>query len=105
MSAGRVELFIKVIWRELDMAVQQRPEPGQGMARTLDGIFDGSEWRTEITAPDVAERMNQAVRLLARKVGARWWTTNHDKGRDLIKDCIWNDHSGRWLRRTGGPRT
>lgn len=63
---------------------------------------------TEITAPDVNERMSQAVRLLARKVGAKWWTyvrmvtggqatryillhlTNHDKDRDLIKDCIWN---------------
>lgn len=108
MNAGRVELFINVIWRELDMAVQQRPALGQGMAGTLDLIFGGDEWRTEITAPDVGERMNQAVRLLARKVGAKWWTyvrmvtggeatryillhlTNHDKGRDLIKDCIWS---------------
>lgn len=107
MRAGRVELFINVIWRELDMAVRQRPEPGDGMARTLDTIFGGDEWRTEITAPDVNERMRQAVRLLARKIGAKWWTyvrmvtggeatryillhlTNHDKGRDLIKDCIW----------------
>jgi three-Cys-motif partner protein len=68
MGAGRVELFINVIWRELDMAVQQRPEPGEGMARTLDTIFGGDEWRTEITAPDVLDRMSQAVRLLARKV-------------------------------------
>ena len=108
MRAGRVELFINVIWRELDMAVQQRPEPGEGMARTLDTIFGGEEWRTEITAPEVNERMSQAVRLLARKVGAKWWTyvrmvtggqatryillhlTNHDKGRDLIKNCIWS---------------
>lgn len=108
MSAGRVELFINVIWRELDMAVQQRPQPGEGMAITLDEIFGGDDWRTEITAPDVNERMNQAVRLLARKLGAKWWTfvrmvsggdatryillhlTNHDAGRDLIKDCVWN---------------
>jgi three-Cys-motif partner protein len=108
MRAGRVELFINVIWRELDMAVMQRPEPGEGMARTLDTIFGGEEWRTEITAPDVNERMSQAVRLLARKVRAKWWTyvrmvtggqatryillhlTNHDKGRELIKDCIWS---------------
>ena len=108
MRAGRVELFINVIWRELDMAVQQRPEPGEGMARTLDTIFGGEGWRTEITAPDVNERMRQAVRLLARNIGAKWWTyvrmvtggeatryillhlTNHDKGRDLIKDCIWS---------------
>ncbi len=108
MAAGRVELFVNVIWRELDMAVQQRPEPGTGMAQTLDSIFGGDDWRTEITAPDVNERMNQAVRLLARKIGAKWWTyvrmvsggtatryillhlTNHDKGRDLFKDCVWS---------------
>ena len=91
---------------------QQRPwstrPPGEGMARTLDTIFGGEGWRTEITAPDVNERMRQAVRLLARNIGAKWWTyvrmvtggeatryillhlTNHDKGRDLIKDCIWS---------------
>lgn len=107
MAAGRVELFVNVIWRELDMAVQQRPEPGHGMADTLDSIFGGPDWRDEIDSDDVDERMNQAVRLLARKVGAKWWTfirmvsggkatryllvhfTNHDDGRDLMKDCIW----------------
>ncbi|HUE90285.1 MAG TPA: three-Cys-motif partner protein TcmP [Vicinamibacterales bacterium] len=108
MTAGRVELFINVIWRELDMAVQQRPGTDDGLAKTLDSIFGGDDWRTEITALDVSERMNQAVRLLARKIGAKWWTyvrmvsggqatryillhlTNHDKGRDLMKDCIWS---------------
>lgn len=108
MSAGRVELFINVIWRELDMAVQQRPLMGSGLANTLDLFFGGGEWRTEITSPDVNERMRQAARLLARKIGARWWTfvkmvtgghatryillhlSNHDKGRDLFKDCVWS---------------
>jgi hypothetical protein len=28
MKAGRVELVINVMWRELDMLVQQRPAPG-----------------------------------------------------------------------------
>jgi hypothetical protein len=32
MAAGRAELFIDVIWRELDMAVQQQPPEGAGSA-------------------------------------------------------------------------
>lgn len=108
MAAGRVELFINIIWRELDMAVAQRPEAGTGMADTLDEIFGGDDWRTAIDSEDVDERLDQAVRLLAGKVGAKWWTyirmvsggkatrylllhlTNHDRGRDLIKDCVWS---------------
>ncbi len=31
MASGRVELFINVIWRELDMAIQQRQPPGHGL--------------------------------------------------------------------------
>ena len=108
MAAGRVELFINVIWRELDMAVSQRPDAGTAMADTLDAIFGGNRWRTGIDSEDVDERLDQAVRLLANRVGAKWWTyirmvtggsatrylllhlTNHDKGRDLIKDCVWS---------------
>ena len=106
MAFGRVELFINVIWRELDMAVAQRPRAGEGMANTLDAIFDGDEWRG-IEGDDVDKRLDQAVALLGKKVGAKLWTyirmvsggkatrylllhlTNHDKGRDLMKDCIW----------------
>lgn len=93
------------------------------MAETLDAIFDGGEWRTEIDAENVDERMDQAVALLARKVGARWWTyvrmvsggratrylllhlTNHDKGRDLIKDCIWTvcPDGGYYVRKSDNP--
>jgi three-Cys-motif partner protein len=108
LKAGRVELFVNVIWRELDMAIrlaQTGDKPG--MAATLNEIFDGEEWRTAIGADDVDERADQAVQLLAQKIGARWHTyvrmlgdngrtryvlvhlTNHDEGRDLMKDCIW----------------
>lgn len=123
MAAGRVELFINVIWRELDMAVAQRPAAGSTMADTLDSIFDGDEWRTEIDAEDVDQRIDQAVALLGRKVGTRWWThirmvsggratrylllhlTNHDKGRDLIKDCIWSvcPDGGYYVRKSDNP--
>ncbi len=107
MAAGRVELFVNVIWRELDMAICQRPEPQHGMAATLDAIFAGEDWRAidGVTADD---RMDQAVELLANKIGAQWHTyirmttggkatrylllhlTNHDDGRDLMKECMWN---------------
>ena len=106
MSAGRVELFVNVIWRELDMAIRQRQPPGHGLAATLDEIFAGDGWRTiEGDTPD--ERMDGVVQLLSDKIGARWHTyirmssggtatrylllhlTNHDQGRDLMKECIW----------------
>jgi hypothetical protein len=122
MSAGRVELFVNVIWRELDMAVAQgRKQPG--MARTLDLVFDGPEWREAISSPDQDERAEQAVELLARKIGARHWTsirmlgdngatryllvhfTNHDAGRDLMKDCVWKvaPHGGFFVRKSDNP--
>lgn len=107
MGAGRVELFVNIIWRELDMAVRQKPEPGSAMSDTLDSVFGGDEWRVAINGDTQDERADQAARLLASKVGAKWWTyirmvsggnatrymllhlTNHDRGRDLMKDCIW----------------
>lgn len=107
MAAGRVELFVNVIWRELDMAVQQRPEPGSAMASTLDAVFGGDDWRAAVNADSQDGRADQAAKLLATKIGATWWTyirmvsggnairymllhlTNHDSGRDLMKDCVW----------------
>ena len=107
MAAGRVELFINVIWRELDMAIRQKPAPGTPLAETLDALFGGSEWRTAIDGADADQRVDQAADLLARNTRAKWWTnvrmvsggratrylllhlTNHDKGRDLMKDCVW----------------
>lgn len=124
MAAGRVELFINVIWRELDMAVSQSPALGTRMAETLDAIFDGSEWQTRIDASDADERLHQAVNLLRAKVGARWGTyirmvsggratrylllhlTNHDRGRELMKDCVWKacPDGGYYVRQSDDPR-
>lgn len=108
LQAGRVELFVNVIWRELDMGITQgRMGRQPGMVDTLNMIFDGEEWKTEIVSDDIDQRADQAARLLARKVGAKWHTyikmlgdngrtrymllhlTNHDDGRDLMKDSIW----------------
>ncbi len=106
MAAGQVELFINVIWRELDMAIRQRPDSGHGMAATLDAIFTGEGWRG-IDGDTPNERMDQAVELLANTIGSRWHTsfcmktggkatgylllhlTTHDDGRDLMKECMW----------------
>jgi len=105
MNLGRVELFINVIWRELAMAIGQG-ETSEGMAKTLDLIFDGDEWRG-LVGLSFEEQAQECVNLLRRKIGAQWAThirmlgsngvtrymlvhlTNHDKGRDLMKDCIW----------------
>jgi three-Cys-motif partner protein len=108
-KAGRVELFINVMWRELDMLVQQRPERGTPPAETLDEIFGSDRWRTEVIGSDVDERLGRAIPLIARGIGARWWTsavrmvtggqatrylllhlTNSDDGRDLMKECAWS---------------
>lgn len=106
MAAGRVELFVNVIWRELDMAIRQNQPPEHGLARTLDGLFQGDSWRA-IEGDTADERMDRVLRLLSDKIGAEWHTcfrmssggratrylllhlTNHDQGRDLMKECIW----------------
>lgn len=106
MSYERVELFVNVIWRELDMAIRQAPEK-PGMAETVDAIFNSKDWRARITSEDHAERAQQAALLYQEMVGARWGTTmrmlgdnnatrylllhltNHRAGRELMKDCMW----------------
>ena len=106
MAAGRVELFVNVIWRELDMAIRQQQPREHGLAKTLDAIFAGESWR-RIDGVSVDERMQQVVELISKMVGAKWYTcirmtsggsavrylllhlTNHDKGRDLMKECVW----------------
>jgi three-Cys-motif partner protein len=110
MQAGPVELFINVIWRELDMAIAQAKQEissSATLAKTLDSVFAGLDWRVRINSSDFDMRANQAVDLFREMVGARWAThirmlgdnrvtrylllhlTNHDDGRDLMKDCMW----------------
>ncbi len=110
MKAGRVELFVNVIWRELDMAVSQQQPAEHGLAAALDDIFGNDAWRTIDGEPD--ERIDRVMHLLAESIGARWPTyfrmvaggkatryvllhlTNHDAGRDLMKECMWRVASG-----------
>lgn len=140
MSYPKVELFVNVIWRELDMAIQQArgnqaPQPTkkpqnqarlyddepestpspllaprrvgnpQSLEPTLNAVFGGDAWRT-IDAQDADDRAEQCADLFRTITDARWGThvrmldngrvryfllhlTNHDDGRDLIKDAIW----------------
>ena len=126
MRSGKVELFINVIWRELDMAIVQAKlgsPSAVGLAKTLDTVFAGPDWRERIDSPNFDNRANQAVDLLAEKLGARWAThirmlgdnqvtrylllhlTNHDDGRDLMKDCMWKvcPDGGFYARKSADP--
>lgn len=108
MQAGSVELFVNVIWRELDMAIAQaRKGTAPGFVPTLDEIFGGPEWIERVVSEDFDVRADQAIDLLAENVSAKWATslrmlgdnqktrylllhlTNHDEGRVLMKDCMW----------------
>jgi three-Cys-motif partner protein len=63
MKAGRVELFINVMWRELDMLIQQRPAHGTPHAQTLDEIFGSGAWRAEVIGDGMDERLDRAIPL------------------------------------------
>jgi three-Cys-motif partner protein len=120
MSFERVELFINVIWRELDMAMSQPDK----MASTLDEVFDGDRWRAWARAADSDERAHRTIEGLKELTGARWATyirmlgengvtryllvhfTNHDAGRDLIKNYIWKacPDGGFYARKSDDPK-
>jgi hypothetical protein len=125
LSAGRVEVFINVIWRELDMAIAQtREKQDGGMVEMLNLVFGGEEWRAIGNKPSIDARADHAVDLLRNLYGARWATsirmlgdngitryvlahlTNHEAGRDLMKDCMWAvcPDGGYYARRSDNPK-
>lgn len=105
-KAGRTELFINVIWRELDLAIGHARKGHDGFIKTLTDIFDGDGWK-QIVSENFDERADLATNAFAEMVGAKWPTyirmlgdnqatrylllhlSDHDQGRDLMKDCIW----------------
>lgn len=117
MKFDHVELFVNVIWRELDMAMQQAGP----LTNTLNEVFDGDRWK-QVTG-DFDDRANQTVSLFKEITGARWATyirmlsdnqttryllvhlTNHDAGRDLMKDCMWKvcPDGGFYVRKSDDP--
>jgi hypothetical protein len=106
MSFSAIELFVNVMWRYLDMAIAQS-RTHQGKADLLDTMFCGSRWRQDIDAGDADGRAEQTLRAINDIVGAKWATpvwmlglnkateyillhlTNHDAGRDLMKQVMW----------------
>jgi hypothetical protein len=119
----RVELFVNVIWRELDMAIQQaQARDKSGMAATLNSVFDGDKWK-KICAGESDERAEQCADFFREITQAGWGThirmldngriryfllhlTNHDAGRDLMKECIWKacPDGGYYASKSDNPR-
>ena len=106
MGAGRVELFVNVMWREMHMGIGHARKGQDGWTKRFNTIFAGSEWQDIISADDPDEMADQVVDLLAARYGATWRTpirmldngrtryilmhlSNHPQGRDLMKDCAW----------------
>ena len=46
--------------------------PGTPHAQTLDEIFGAGSWRTEVIGDGVDERLDRAIPLMARGIGAKW---------------------------------
>ena len=93
-------------------------------AQTLDEIFGSGSWRTEVIGDGMDARLDRAIPLMARGIGAKWWTsavrmvtggqatryvllhlTNSDDGRDLMKECAWSvsPAGGFMVRRSDSP--
>lgn len=125
LAVGRVEVFINIIWRELDMAMAQAQNLAQGgMAETLNYIFGGESWREVMRESSLDARADKTIDLLRGLYGARWATsirmlgdnrvtryilahfTNHEAGRDLMKDCMWTvcPDGGFYARRSDNPK-
>jgi three-Cys-motif partner protein len=108
MSFSRTELFIHVMWRELDMGIGHAFRGVAGMEDAVTRVFAGSTWRSRIDpARPADDRANQVLDLMADRFGGRWRTSirllgdnratrsillhlsNDEAGRDLMKDCVW----------------
>ena len=121
MGFPRVELFVNIIWRELDMAMRQ-PD-NAGISQVVNSVFDGPSWRERITSCDYDRRGEQASIFYKEMTGAKWATyirmlgdnqvtrylllhlTNHDAGRDLMKECMWKvcPEGGFYARKSDNP--
>jgi hypothetical protein len=118
MRFERVELLVNVMWRYLYMGLGHARSQ-QGMAATMDFVFGGPAWR-QIGRDDFEQSADQTLSLIAEKVAAKWATpvrmlgengateyillhlTNHDEGRDLMKEVRWKvcpSYGGRFIAR------
>jgi len=125
LHAGRVEVFVNIIWREMDMAIAQaKHQLAGGMVDSLNLVFAGDKWREIKSESSLDQRADQAIDLLQKLYGAKWVTiirmlgdnqatryilahfTNHEAGRDLMKDCMWAvcPDGGFYARRSDNPK-
>ncbi|MHC4131809.1 MAG: three-Cys-motif partner protein TcmP [Planctomycetota bacterium] len=119
---SRSEMLITLIWRELDMVMQQK-KPTQGLVNTINSIFGGEEWQEIKSINNSDERGERTIQLLKGKIGAKWATyirmlgdnkktryfllhlTDHDAGRDLMKETVWKccPENGYYARKKDDP--
>lgn len=97
MEFPRVELFVNVIWRELNLAISNGGGTNPGKwPETLDSIFDGGAWRSLLPLPfnaiERADGWATRIFMLGKNGVTRYMLmhlTNHEDGRDLMKDSTW----------------
>ena len=108
LEAGQVELFVNIIWRELFMGIgKAQDEPDSVWPGKMTLIFGSDVWKHVDRDAPVEDRENQVIEMLSAAYGAKWATSmrmlhdnkstryllahfsNHDSGRDLMKECMW----------------
>lgn len=99
----RCELFVNFMWRFVDMAIAN-----PALEESMNSLFGSEDWKKLREIEDVNERCEAAINLFQQGLGARYvsWirmlgdnqvtkyvlihATNHQDGRSLMKDAIWN---------------
>lgn len=99
----RCELFVNFMWRFVDMAIAN-----PALEERMNSLFGSEDWKKLREIEDVNERCEAAINLFQQGLGARYvsWirmlgdnqatkyvlihATNHQDGRSLMKDAIWN---------------
>lgn len=107
MAFPRVELFVNVIWRELDMALMHAKAGKAAWISKMDRIFGVGQW-TAINSSHSDKRADQCADVVRKTTKAKWGThikmlgkngsikyfllhlTNHPAGRELMKECMWS---------------
>lgn len=127
MDFQGVELFINIMWRWLGMGIKQGIENlndnKEGFVESLNYIFGSDIWRNIDISSNFDEQAIQTAIMIKDIIGAKWGTfirmlgdnqttkylllhlTNHDKGRDVMKDCLWSifPDGGFYVRQSENP--
>jgi len=116
MQHKKSELLVTIMWRELDMAIMNERKR-KSLLKPLNELFGCDDWLSITKNDNSDSRAEMAVHLLRKQIGAKWQTyikmldngrirylllhlTNHDDGRDLIKNVLWNcSPEGGWFAR------